>query len=206
VPDRHEPDGRGRAARGALVAAFLLAASVLTHAGPPPLHLESRPAPGGIVLRASVPPGADSSAQRRETLDALARGLRAEIMFHIRVYVPSPGPMGFLGDRLLSESTISRTARWDPFSERFVMTEAADGEEQESVSKADGQELLDAFFVMERSVALPDSLRPGEAPYLTGRYRYNPVKLDGILTLVGLWGDLRRRTSPWSRLDVGAPR
>jgi hypothetical protein len=204
VPHTQESVRQGRGRRGATVLALLLAAAVLTHASPPPLLLEGRPAQGGISLRASVPPGTDSSAQRQATMDALARGLRAEIVFQIRVYAPSRGFAAFLGDRLLSESTIARAARWDPFAELYVLQEDVDGEKREITRQADEGELLDAFFLVERDVRIPQPSRPGEVAYVTGRYRLTPIQLDGLLRIVPLFPDLGSRTSVWSRLDVGA--
>jgi hypothetical protein len=195
---------RGGGKREAAAFAFLLATAILVHASPPPLLLSGRPASGGIVLRAAVPPGAESSAQRQATLEALARGLRAEIVFQIRVYAPSRGLTAFLGDRLVSESTISRAARWDPFAELYVIQEDLDGDQRELTRQADGQELLDAFFLLELDVPVPPPSRPGEAAYVTGRYRLTPIRLDGILGIVALFTDLGSRTSEWSRLDVGA--
>lgn len=139
-------------------------------------------------------------------MDALARGLRAEIVFQIRVYAPSRGIAAFLGDRLVSESTIARAARWDPFAELYVLQEELDGEKRELTRRADEGELLDAFFLVERSIRIPSPAWPGEVAYVTGRYRLTPIQLEGILRIVALFTDLGSRTSDWSRLDMGASR
>jgi len=111
VPDRHEPDRRdaGCPESSPPRSCSPRAPGPLA---PPALVLESRSVPGGIVLRASVPPGVRSTTQRRETLDALERGLRARSCSDQSLR-SGTRPRGFLGDRLLSEFTISRTARWD---------------------------------------------------------------------------------------------
>ena len=60
-----------------------------------------------------------SDPRAGEVLAALEEGLAAEIQFQLRLYRRQRWPFAFLGDRLVSELRLVRTARYDRFERRY---------------------------------------------------------------------------------------
>ena len=202
---RRRGNGRLRTLRlAAMLFPFLSAAPGMSAAPVAPLLLlESRVTPGGLEARLSVTPGEDLDRQRREIIDNLTRGLRAEIVFQLRIYAPGRGLVALLGDELIAEATITRVARWDPFDRRYVMEELGDDEARRTVSEQDPQRLLDAFFAAERAMEVTPLWLPPAGAYLSARYRLSPVLVDGTLRIVSLFFDVGTRTSAWARRSLG---
>jgi hypothetical protein len=170
---------------------------------PPVPALECSLENGRIFTHVFVPQSPAADLQRREVLTSLERGLTAGIVFQIRLYEPARGFSGLLGDRLLAESLVTRTVRWDPFVPGYLMLEIVDDEEETSTSEADSSTILDAFFSTRVGrIVTPSPRRAGA--YVLARYRLSAVQVHGGLRLVSIFfGDLRARDSPWSRQDIG---
>jgi hypothetical protein len=198
----------GRAGFPALAAAWLLvlAAGAAAAAPPPapPLDLEAFYGAGRVSTRARVPEGAAAASQRRQVADSLRQGLRSEIVFQLRVYAPGRGLAALLGDELLAETSIARTVRYDPFARWYVVEESTDSGPPERTTGTDGDRLLLGLFAVshEGPLSLRSPLPPGS--YVAARYRFSPIRVDGMLRIVSLFFDVGSRTSAWARRPLEA--
>jgi hypothetical protein len=169
---------------------------------PPPL-LEGILRGGRVEARASVPPGSDTDPFRQEILRTLQEGLRAGIVFQIRLYAPTRGLAALLGDELLAEVTIARTAQWDRFMRQYVVEETVNGEERELWTGSAPSDLLRVLLEVEPVLLFDEAAPPPAGSYLTALYRLSPVQIDGPLWMVTLLYDVGARTSPRARAPLG---
>jgi hypothetical protein len=141
------------------------------------------------------------SPRSEEVLASLRDGLKAEIIFQARLYRKSRGLLSFLGDRLLVETKISRTAYFDFYENRYMILR--DGN---LLGKYAGeQEFLRSFFF------LPDlelgQIDISELPklYVLARVRLMPVKIVSPLNIITLFSSETVSTSPWLEAEIRPP-
>ncbi len=137
-------------------------------------------------------------AKQEDLVTSLRDGMEARIVFTLRVYQKRRGLLPFLGDRLVVETTVARSAFWD-FLDRTFVVESDDGTRAVYPSAPD---LLNGFFSLTDFLLLrvPDS--PGEQRYVTARARLEPVRLMAPLTIVSLAGAAASYTTPWARQEA----
>lgn len=139
-----------------------------------------------------------SWTQPADVIASLRAGLESRITFVVRLYEKRPGILPFMGDRMLSERIIARSAFWDFLGERFVVE--SDSGAQTSYTNAN--DLLKGFFTVS-GLSLytlpPADLRPR---YVTARAQFEPVRLMPPLTLVSLVGAAAASTTPWVRRNA----
>jgi hypothetical protein len=129
-------------------------------------------------------------------LAALQDGLASEIQFQLRLFRRQRVPFGFLGDRLVAELRLVRTARYDRFQRQYRIQSPAEAESLH----AEARGFLEAFFALG---PLPlGQLAAGEAGqhYVQSRVRLSPVKIVFPLKLITLF--YPQAYSPWLRGEL----
>jgi len=136
--------------------------------------------------------------KEQELVSSLQQGMEARIVFTLRLYQRRRGVIPFLGDKLILETHVARSAFWD-FLDRTFVVESDDGSRAAYPTAA---ELLQGFLTVRNfpvSTVLPSS---GEERYVTARARLEPVRLMPPLTIVTLAGAAASYTTPWERRDA----
>jgi hypothetical protein len=138
------------------------------------------------------------NAEREVILDTLNKGLKAQIIFSIKIYEKAEGLCAFLGDRLVEEYNLFSVAYRDYFVDEYVV-ESWRGDKT-YFKKA--ELFFTAFF------SLKDFRMKGLEEFQGGRYYvFVRVQLDAvklippftILTFLPFGG---RFTSPWVRMEL----
>lgn len=133
-----------------------------------------------------------------QVLESLGQGMRSEVLFSLRAYVPRSGIAAIFGDRLVLELTPSHTASYDPFRARYVVR-TNDGVEY---SLQDADQFVRHFTELPE-YRLPWSMLPDTGPvYLEIEAIVRPVKLVPPLALLGLWRRDDRMTSERHRYEL----
>ena len=184
----------------AALAVALCSRAVPIGAASPPLSLEARVSGSQVSVSGAIPRGQDADALGQAVLEALRGGMRSEMVVQLRLYERERGIAGLLGDRLLREAVIVRTAHRDPFDGLLVMDERVDGLDRPPRALADEGALLEALFRIQEVGILRLPERPRGDLYLAARYRLSPIQLSGSLRIVSLFFDVGIRTSEWSRV------
>ena len=133
--------------------------------------------------------------KEQELVSSLQQGMEARIVFTLRLYQRRRGILPFLGDKLLVETRIARSAFWDFLDRKFVV-ESDDGSR---VAYTNAPELLLGFFSLRDYAISQLPPRPGEQRYVSARARLEPVRLMPPLTIVTLAGAAASYTTPWER-------
>jgi hypothetical protein len=136
--------------------------------------------------------------KEQELVSSLQQGMEARIIFTLRLYQRRKGFLPFLGDRLLKETQVARSAFWDFLDRKFVV-ESDDGSR---VDYTTAPELLLGFFSLKDFPLAPLPPRAGESRYVTARARLEPVRLMPPLTIVTLAGAAASYTTPWERRNA----
>ena len=137
-----------------------------------------------------------SDPRAGEVLAALEDGLASEIQFQLRLVRRQRVPFAFLGDRLVSELRLVRTARYDRFQRQYRIQSPAEAETRHEEARG----FLEAFFALG---PLPlGELEAGEAGqyYVQSRVRLSPVKIVFPLKLIALF--CPQASSPWMRGEL----
>jgi hypothetical protein len=129
-----------------------------------------------------------------EVLAALEEGLAAEIQFQLRLYRRQRRLLTFLGDHLVAELRLARTARYDRFERRYCIQSPGAAE----VRFEEAGDFLQEFFTL-------GPLALGAAPagagyYVQSRVRLTPVKIVPPLKLITLF--YPPVSSPWLRREL----
>lgn len=136
--------------------------------------------------------------RQAELLAALRDGLESRITFSFRAFERATGLLAVLGDRLLGERTITRSAYFDILGGTYIVEE--DGGAQSASSDLDA--LVTGFFTAD-GIALPAPLSARPAPCSVAvRVHFEPVRLMPPLTIVSLAGAAVSHTTPWVRAEV----
>jgi len=128
-------------------------------------------------------------------LHTIKQGMRSRITYTVRVFREVRGISRIFGDRPLAETQISKEARLDPFSGRYILTES-----RGTTSRYDdSRSLLQGFFGLEE-VSVP-KVNEHDA-YVMGRSRLEVTLLqEPLRLLMPFLGDLII-TTPWSRIRM----
>jgi hypothetical protein len=136
--------------------------------------------------------------REQELFSTLREGLESRITFTLRAFEKSPGLLSLLGDRLLAEKTVARSAYFN-FLDNTYVVEEADGAR---AAYTDLGALLKGFFsVPSASLLVLGSARRGPC-YVTARAQFDPVRLMPPLTIVSLAGAAATTTTPWVRAEI----
>jgi hypothetical protein len=186
--------GSRRSRPGRLLPAL---AALLALAGPP----AAAQALSLAVQRDDLVVGADAFFRwdkGGELAAALREGLESRITFTLRVFETAPGLRGLLGDRLLAERTVTRSAYYNFLDTDFVVEDSGGAR----LSFTALEDALEAFFTVRAGALL--ILRPGQAGrcYAAAQARFDPVRLMPPLTIVSLAGAGGRVTTPWVRAEI----
>ena len=132
-----------------------------------------------------------------EVLAALERGLTAEIEYQVRLLETRQGLFAVFGARQVSQVSVTLTARWDRFEDRYVIT-TQDGTTTHHQSPVD----FEAAFYRVRDLNLwpLTDLSPG-IYYVSARFRLQSVRLVPPLDLITIIGS-GAITSPWVQAPV----
>jgi hypothetical protein len=133
-----------------------------------------------------------------EVVSMVRKGLESRITFTVRLYEKRSSPIPFIGDRMVTQKRVARSAFWDFLDDRFVV-ESDDGAQ---VTYGSAEEFLKGFFILN-DLFLSDVPRDARRLlYVTARAQFEPVRLMPPLTLVSLVGGAAISTTPWVRKDV----
>lgn len=148
----------------------------------------------GDTVRVSVNFDSDHAA---DVLSSLHDGLKAQVTYQLRLYRRQRGLLSFLGDRLLLERKVTRTASLDLFDRRYRLFD-------ESGQRGfDGQsEFLASFFSL-RDFPL-GSLPPEERGecYVLARGRLEPARVVAPLDIVRLISPLTTFSTRWVQAAI----
>ena len=131
-----------------------------------------------------------------QVLAALAEGLAAQIQFQLRLYRRQRRPFAFLGDRLVAELRLERTAHYDRFERRYCIQSPGAAEARFEQAR----DFLEEFFTLgPLALGAPPE---GEASgyYVQSRVRLDPVKIVPPLKLITLF--YPQASSPWLRKEL----
>ena len=137
-----------------------------------------------------------SDPRAGEVLAALEEGLAAEIQFQLRLYRRQRWPFAFLGDRLVSELRLVRTARYDRFERRYCTQSPGAAEARFT----DSAGFLEEFFRLGPLALGTLASRDASEYYVQSRVRLAPVKIVYPLKLVTLF--FPQGPSPWLRKEL----
>ncbi len=157
--------------------------------------LSVRPQDGLLVSSLKLT-GVDPS----RVLDTLEDGLRAEVVFQLRLYQKKRGLAGFLGDRLLAERRVVQVASYDLFTGQYVL-ERDDGPKRRYAASGS---FLEDFFSL-RGLAMQGLSGRGSG-YMLGRIRLSPVRFIPPLNIISLFRDRVSLTTPWTEVPVQSGR
>jgi len=136
--------------------------------------------------------------REEELLSTLREGLESRITFTLRAFERSAGLLSLLGDRLLAEKTVARSAYFN-FLDGTYIVEESDGAR---AAYTDLAALLTGFF-SARGVALPVPRQARRGPcYVSARVLFEPVRLSAPLSIVSLAGAAVSHTSAWVRAEI----
>lgn len=131
----------------------------------------------------------------REVLASMREGLKAEILFQLRLYRRQKGLFSFLGDRLIVEKRLSQVSYFDIFEGRYVIQ----GQGREPAAYGDADEFLRAFCTLpEYELAQLPGGDPAEY-YVLARIRLTPVKMVPPLNIITLLFPETAFSTPWLR-------
>jgi hypothetical protein len=149
----------------------------------------------GQTVRATVEFITDRS---EEVLASLWDGLKAEIIFEVRLYKRSREVFSFLGDRPLAEIKITQTANFDFYENRYKILR--DGDKLgEYAAEA---EFLRAFFLLDDCMLGEVQAVDREDYYVVARARMMPVKIITPLNIITLFSSDTTIRSPWVEAEI----
>ena len=118
--------------------------------------------------------------------------------FTLRAFEKTPGFFAFLGDRLLAERTIARSAFFNFLDGTYVIEDDAGAR----ATYIDLGALLKGFFTVEKMTLArlrPEHLAPC---YVVARAQFDPVRLMPPLSIVSLAGAAATHTTAWVREEM----
>jgi hypothetical protein len=131
--------------------------------------------------------------REEELVSSLRDGLESRITFTVRLSAAKPGLLPFLGDTLVAERRVSRSAFYDMLEQRFAMESDGGARVEFEEPKA----LVGEFL---RLKALPMGAAGGGETSVSARVRFEAVRLMPPLGIVTLAGAAASYTSPWVRM------
>ena len=134
---------------------------------------------------------------REELLENVRGGLGSRVEFLFRVLEKRPSFLSFLREVQVSETSLSRSASFDIFSNEYSVT--SDGAEEAFFSTP--EDFLRRFFAVEDHTVL-SARRPGTNYAVAVQVRLTPIRLVPPLNIIALFGGISSFTSPWVRREV----
>ena len=173
-----------------LLCALLIA--VFTPLSAQEVSVETRVGPSSISVAVVLVQTGD------QVIEALAQGMRSEIIFTIRLYRPLVGPARLLGDRLVAEYDPSFIAYRDPFTREYVI-ESAVGT-QRRISSAES--FLQEFFSVAAYPIPTNTIGDIGNHYLMCQVELRPVRLVPALDFLGAVRPGDAVVTPWKRVEL----
>jgi hypothetical protein len=136
--------------------------------------------------------------KQEELFSTLREGLESRITFTVRAFERKTGLLAVLGDRLLAERTIARSAFFNFLDGTYVVEDDAGGR----AIYTDLEALLKGFFTIDAAALVrlrPERLAPC---YVMARAQFEPVRLMPPLTIVSLAGAAATSATPWVRAEM----
>jgi hypothetical protein len=140
------------------------------------------------------------SPQAGEVLASLREGLKSQVTYQLRLYRRQKGLLSFLGDHLLLERRLTRTASLDLFGNRYHLFD------ETGQRGFVGQEaFLEDFFSL-RDFPL-GQLPAGQRSecYVLARGRLEPARIGAPLDIVRLITPLTSLSSRWVEAAIQTP-
>ncbi len=134
-----------------------------------------------------------------ELVSTLRDGLESRITFTVRLLRVQPSLLPFLGETLMVEKSVSRSAFYDVLEQKFTM-ESEDGKRALFAHPED----LVRDYLRLAVPRLAASGGPGRQA-VTGRVHFEAVRLMPPLGIVSFAGAAASYLSPWVRKEVGTP-
>jgi hypothetical protein len=138
------------------------------------------------------------NAERQEVLETLNEGLKAQIIFSIKLYERSEGLCAFLGDRLVEEYNLSTVAYRDFFTEEYVI-ESWRGEK---ICIKEAEQFFTIFFSLKDFSIQGIEEAEAYRYYVLVRVQLDSVKLIPPFTILSFLPFGGRCTSPWVRMEL----
>ncbi len=137
------------------------------------------------------------SGHTADVLSSLGDGLKSQITWQLRLYRRQEGLLSFLGDRLLMERKVTRTASLDLFENRYRLFDETG--QRGFVGEA---VFLESFFSLRDFPLGP--LSPGERPecYVLARGRLEPARVVAPLDIVRLITPLTSFSTRWVQAAI----
>jgi hypothetical protein len=126
-------------------------------------------------------------------IENISDGMRAGITFHIRLYRRATGPFSFLGDRLIAEEHPEFEAKWDVFTNHYVLR-GPGGRERRF---RDRKVFVEQFFSLSGYRLTDAASELSDEHYILVQVALEPVKLVPPVNLVSLFSQQTMATSPW---------
>ena len=133
-----------------------------------------------------------------ELINNLKSGFRAEITFQFRLYEKQSGLLSFLGNRLIKEIKITKSAWYDIFEGAYVIE--SKGLEVGRFKKKDNF-LTNFLSINYRKLIIDSKCRKGSC-ILMGRVYFVPIKLIAPLNLVRVFTPLGSTTTEWQEIQL----
>jgi hypothetical protein len=138
------------------------------------------------------------SLDHEKVLDSVTDGLEVRITFEFRLYEKTGGLLGFLGDRLLDERRLRRSASMDFFADQYVVTDDQ-GHKTPFIREADFVRFLSRL--PSCTLEYQGGHTETETLYVMARARIDYVTLDPPLNIVNLF-TTTAVTTDWQRTRV----
>jgi hypothetical protein len=180
----------------------LLIITLSAHLSAQELELDTmRPSPGELILRVA-------GAPTERIASSLKDGMRADLEVVIRLFERTDGIAGLLGDRLIAEHHVTKTAYYDPFSRAYVVETSGTARSADDPRRLPVERGVDAAvgeLLTVTGVSGPDAPDPGvddEDHYVVARVLLRPLKLVERLRIISFLLPSYTVRSAWTRLPA----
>jgi hypothetical protein len=137
--------------------------------------------------------------RENELVAALRDGLESRITFTVRLLRDQPSLLSFLGETVVGEKSVSRSAFYDVLEQKFAV-ESDDGQRTLFARPED----LVRDYLRLSGLRLAAARGPGRQS-VAARVHFEAVRLMPPLGIVSFAGAAASYLSPWVRSDVRAP-
>jgi hypothetical protein len=135
--------------------------------------------------------------KKEDILKSVRGGLGSRVEFLFRVREKKPSFLPFFREVLVSQSSLSRSAYFDIFSNEYSMTSESEGR----TFFAAPEDFLRRFLCVN-DLAVFAGLRPGTSYAVAVQVRLTPTRLVPPLNIISLWGGMAPFTSPWVQQEI----
>jgi len=130
----------------------------------------------------------------------LEEGLKTEISYQFRLYRRDKGFFSFLGDKLITEKKIIKTAYLDIYERAFVIE--VNGKKKVLLYEED---FLRSFFKAEDVQIGRLSDRESKEHYVLARISFSPVRLVSPLNMISLLYKKTAVVTRWKEAEIEIP-